>query len=98
MGLNKCLLESAEKKKKSDARLEMALNSGEVDVVSVHLVAEIYELYKQKADQLEQVTKPVVSKQAIVKEVSKPVIEKQAEIEREQGDGDSEPTVSGTYF
>ena len=91
--LNNCLQAKSEEKKKSDDRLEMALKSGEVDVVSVHLVAQIYELYKQKSDQLEQVTKPAVVKQVDKTVASKPV-EKQIAIEREAGDGDSEPTVS----
>jgi len=42
--------------KKHEVRLDMALNTGQVDVVSVHLVAEIYKLYKEKAELLEKST------------------------------------------
>ena len=56
--LKKCLLEKSEEIKESDARLEMALESGEVDNVSVHLVAEVYRLYKQKSDLLRQANQP----------------------------------------
>ena len=91
--LNNCLQAKSEETKQSDARLEMVLKSGEVDVVSVHLVAQIYELYKQKADQLKELTQPAGSKEVDKIIASKPV-EKQIAIEREAGDGDSEPTVS----
>ena len=40
--------------KKNQAALEKALNADGVDVVSVHLVAEVYKLYKEKSDLLEK--------------------------------------------
>ena len=58
--LNRRLQETLEEKKKSDALLEMALTGDEDDVVSIHLVAELYELYKAKLDLLEHTMEKTV--------------------------------------
>ena len=81
--------------KKYEASLEMALNSEEVDVVSVHLVAEIYKLYKEKAKLLENATvSQTSSAQKSISNKSVQVLSEPSSIEPKQEFGNGGATVS----
>ena len=81
--------------KKHEARLEMALNTGEVDVVSVHLVAEIYKMYKEKSDLLENATKSQTSSTSTpISSESSQAVEEPSSLESKQETQNSGATVS----
>ena len=40
--------------------MDIDVKSGEIDTLSVHRVAQLYVLYKQKSDQLEEITELAV--------------------------------------
>ena len=80
--------------RKNQAALEKALNADEVDVVSVHLVAEVYKLYKEKADLLEKCLDSQSSSKTSTSESTQNLKPQLTSLEPVQKDSNTTPTVS----